>query len=112
MALRPRWRSRSIDALGQSLARFYYIAPATDAADGSATGKVVSGIVNRAEELVDKAAGTVGTDIHLMVIKKFPETTHARTVEYRLLSAAELGDLHQSIRSAWESGRGRKFAVK
>ena len=102
----------TIDALGQALARFYYISPITDAASGSGTGAAAARVAERGAELLDKAARTAGTGIHEMVVKKFPETTHARTIEYRLLSAEELTSLHQSIRSAWESGRGRKFNVK
>ena len=102
----------TIDALGQALARFYYIAPVTDAATGSQTGAIASRIAGRAGELIDKAADTAGTSAHQMVIKKFPETTHARTIEYRLLSAEELTGLYSSIRSSWENGRGRKFTVK
>ena len=102
----------TIDALGQALARFYFISPITDAASGSGAGAAASRVAERGAELLDKAARTVGTGIHEMVVKKFPETTHARTIEYRLLSAEELTSLHQSIRSAWESGRGRKFAIK
>ena len=95
-----------------ALARFYYISPITDAASGSGTGAAAARVAERGAELLDKAARTAGTGIHEMVVKKFPETTHARTIEYRLLSAEELTSLHQSIRSAWESGRGRKFNVK
>jgi hypothetical protein len=62
--------------------------------------------------MINKSAGKVGTDLHQMVVKKFPETTHARTVEYRLMSEAELGGLYDSVRTAWESNRGRKFTAK
>ena len=102
----------TIDALGQALARFYYISPITDAAGGTGTGAAASRVAERGAELLDKAAHTAGTGIHEMVVKKFPETTHARTIEYRLLSAEELTSLHNSIRTSWESGRGRKFAIK
>jgi hypothetical protein len=102
----------TIDALGQALARFYYIAPVTDAATGSQTGAIATRITGRAGELIDKAADTAGTSAHQMVIKKFPETTHARTIEYRLLSAEDLTSLYNSVRTSWENGRGRKFSVK
>jgi hypothetical protein len=102
----------TIDALGQALARFYYIAPVTDAATGTHTGELAKRIAGRAGELIDKAADTAGTTAHQMVIKKFPETTHAHTIEYRLLSAEELTGLYSSIRASWENGRGRKFTVK
>lgn len=102
----------TIDALGQSLARFYLIMPISDAAKGNGAGAAVSAMADRGRELFDKAAITVGTDVHQMVVKKFPETTHARTIEFRLMSEAELAKLYDSVRGAWESGRGRKFAVK
>lgn len=102
----------TIDALGQALARFYYIAPVTDAATGSHAGEIATRIAGKAGELIDKAADTAGTSAHQMVIKKFPETTHARTIEYRLLSAEELTGLYNSVRTSWENGRGRKFTSK
>lgn len=102
----------TVDALGQALARFYFIQPITAAASGNSAGAAASRIVDRGAELLEKAGRTAGMDVHQMVVKKFPETTHAKTIEYRLLSAEELGALHNSVRSAWENGRGRKFAVK
>jgi hypothetical protein len=102
----------TVDALGQSLARFYFITPISDAADGNGAAAALSSAVDRGRELIDKAADKAGADVHQMVVKKFPETTHARTVEFRLLSEAELSGLYNSVRGAWESGRGRKFAVK
>ena len=102
----------TVDALGQSLARFYFITPISDAVKGNGAVGVVSSAVDRGREMIDKAAATAGTAVHEMVVKKFPETTHAHTVEFRLLSEAELTGLYDSVRGAWESGRGRKFAVK
>ena len=102
----------TVDALGQSLARFYFITPISDAVRGTGAAGVVSSAVDRGREMIDKAADKAGTAVHEMVVKKFPETTHAHTVEFRLLSEAELTGLYDSVRAAWESGRGRKFAVK
>jgi hypothetical protein len=102
----------TVDTVGQSLARFYFIRPITDAGGGTAIGEAASRAVDRARELVDRGAQVAGTEVHNMVIKKFPETTHARAIEYRMLSETELSALYSSVRTAWESGRGRKFAVK
>ena len=102
----------TVDALGQSLARFYFLTPVTDAVTGNAAGNAASRVIDRGRELVDRAAGEAGTEIHNMVVKKFPDTTHARTIEYRVLSEQELGALYSSVRTAWESGRGRKFRIK
>jgi hypothetical protein len=102
----------TVDSLGQALTRFYFIQPITAAAGANSAGAAAGRIVDRAAELVDKAGNTAGVDIHQMVVKKFPETTHSKTIEYRLLSAETLGALYKSVRTAWEDGRGRKFAVK
>ncbi len=98
----------TVDTVGQALARFYYITPITDAAPGNS----VAGIVDRGRELVDKAADRVGTDVQDMVVKKYPLTSHAKSIEYRVLSAATLSALYDSVRSSWETGRGRKFTGK
>ena len=102
----------TIDALGQALARFYFIQPISAAAGGTAAGAAAARLSERGQELLDRAASNAGTDLHQMVVKKFPETTHARTIEYRLLSEEQLSALHQSARAAWESGRGRKFTER
>ena len=102
----------TVDALGQALARFYFITPITAATSGSGVGNTASRLVDRGQTLIEGAAQKAGTDVHQMVIKKFPETTHAHTIEYRVLSEQELTGLYTSIRTAWESGRGRSFTVK
>ena len=102
----------SIDALGQALVRFYYITPITDATGGSQVAEAAARIVDRGRELIDKAGSNAGSNIQNMVIKKFPDTTHARSIEYRVLSESELTALYSSVRTAWESGKGRKFSIK
>lgn len=102
----------TVDALGQSLARFYFLTPVSDAVTGNAIGNAASRIVDRGRDIVDRAAGEAGTDLQNMVVKKFPETTHAHTIEYRVQSAQELGALYSSVRTAWETGRGRSFRIK
>jgi hypothetical protein len=98
----------TVDTVGQALARFYYITPITDAAPGS----TASDVADRARELLEKAADRAGTDVQDMVVKKYPVTSHAKTIEYRILSAAELTSLYDSVRNSWETGRGRKFTAK
>ena len=58
---------------------------------------------------MEQAGRSAGTDVHNMVMKKYPETTHSKTIEYRLLSEQQLSGLYGSLRTAWESGRGRVF---
>jgi hypothetical protein len=101
-----------VDAVGQSLARFYFIRPITDTTGGSGLGGIATRAVGRAEELVEKGAARLGTNAHEMVQKNYPTTTHARTVEFRILSEKNLADLHNSVRRAWENGRGRSFRIE
>ena len=98
----------TIDTVGQSLARFYFIMPVTQNAPGAA-GKVLS---DRAAELMERAGQANSEGLENMVVKKYPETTHARTVEYRLLSKDQLTSLYDSVRKAWENNRGSKLQVK
>lgn len=102
----------TVDAMGQALARFYFIKPITDEGGGTGTAAAAARAVDRGRELLDRGAQVAGTNIHEMVVKKFPETTHARTIEYRLMSEEQLGALHNSVRTAWDTGKGRRFAIK
>ncbi len=101
-----------IDSIGQAVYRFYYIAPASDNLAGSGTARSITGIVERGREILDRNAQKAGTNLHEMVIKQYPTTTHAHTVEYRLLDERDLRQLLGSVRSAWTSGKGRKFTIK
>jgi len=101
-----------IDTVGQVVNRFYYIAPATENMSGSGTARSLTGIVERGREILDRNAQKVGTNLHEMVIKQYPTTTHAHTVEYRLLDERDLRALLGSVRAAWTSGKGRKFTIK
>jgi hypothetical protein len=98
----------TVDTTGQALARFYYITPITDAAPGG----MASEAVDRARELVEKASDRTGADVQDMVVKKYPVTSHAKTIEYRILSEAGLTALYKSVQNSWETGRGRKFTAK
>lgn len=97
----------TVDSIGQALARFYFISPVTDEMNSGAAAQLTA----RAQQLLDKAGDRVGSNLQNMVVKKYPETTHAKSIEYRLLSAGELTSLYDSVRTSWQSGRGRKFAI-
>jgi hypothetical protein len=46
-----------------------------------------------------------------MVHKQYPTTTHSKTVEFRVKDLGTLNALVSSARTAWMSGKGRKFVV-
>jgi hypothetical protein len=95
----------TIDTEGQSLARFYFLSPATTAGPVSST----AALAERALEVANNVAKEKGSTLQDMVVKKYPDTTHARTVEYRLSSEAQLSALYQSAKTAWQTGDGRIY---
>jgi hypothetical protein len=95
----------TVDTTGQALARFYFLTPVTASGPGAAAAEAAE----RAMALVDGAARRAGTDVQDMVVKKYPLTTHSKSVEYRLLSEEQLSTLYQSVKTAWVRGKGRTF---
>jgi len=95
----------TVDTTGQGLARFYFITPITSGVSGTAASQVAESVIG----LADSAARTAGSDLQNMVVKKYPLTTHAKSIEYRLLSEGQLNVLFQSVKTAWQSGKGRVF---
>ena len=95
-----------VDTVGQALARFYFLEPV------KTPSTTANQILERGREIVEKESERSGTDVATMVVKKYPDTTHAKCLEYRLERAEDLDALYKSLREAWESGKGRKFTLK
>ncbi|MGJ8643849.1 MAG: hypothetical protein ACSHX9_10605 [Luteolibacter sp.] len=98
----------TIDTVGVALARFYFIKPVTDEMQGNAVTKVA----DRTRDLLDKAANRVTGGVEDMVVKTYPDTTHAKTIEYRVLSESQLSGLYASAKKAWVDNRGRVFSAE
>lgn len=98
----------TIDTVGSSLTRFYFIKPMTDELQGNA----VTQASERTRELLDRGANRVTGGVEDMVVKTYPDTTHAKTIEYRLLSEEQLAGLYSSAQKAWVEGKGRVFSAQ
>lgn len=97
----------NIDTEGASTVRFYQLTPATEYADlniAGLLGSVVKGIAARQEEFS-------GVDPTTTVQKKYPVTTHAKTVEYQISTLSQLSRLYRSISTALETGEGQRFRI-
>lgn len=93
---------------GDALARFYFMeaVPIASASGAAEAAKA------RITELADAAADRTGTDnVWRKVMKDYPLSTHAHTIEFRLQNKADLLALHQSARTAWMRGGGRTVKV-
>ncbi len=98
----------NIDTAGSMLARFYYIEPATPnppAGIGAAT-------VEKAKQLFQEAAERSGQDAWKKVVKNYPATTHARTVEYRVTSKEQLTKIYTGAEEAFRLGKTVMIAVE
>ena len=97
----------TVDTTGTALARFYYIEPITK----DTTFNALARIQKRAEELRNRGQSRTGTKADEMAQKSYPTTTHARTIEFRIMNEVELNALYRSLYQAWTSGKGRTFRI-
>ena len=95
----------TVDTDGLSLARFYFITPANAAGPQSGTADLAA----RALEIANSVATENGSSVQDMVQKKYPLTTHSKSIEYRMMTEAQLSALYQSVKTAWQNGDGRVF---
>jgi hypothetical protein len=88
------------------VARFYYLEPVgkdTPIAAGSAILNRVQGL---AQDVGSRASPSMAK---LNVVKNYPASTHAHTVEYVVQSAATLESLYSSLMAAINTGKGRTW---
>ena len=98
----------TVDTTGTAIARFYYIEPITK----DTTFNALARIQKRAEELRNRGQSRTGTKADEMAQKSYPTTTHARTIEFRIMNEVELNALYRSLYQAWTSGKGRTFRIQ
>jgi hypothetical protein len=88
------------------VARFYYLEPVGKDTPVAAANVALA----RAEEVARDVAGRVSPSLgKLNVVKDYPNTTHAHTVEYVVQSEATLTSLYSSLMQAINTARGRTW---
>jgi hypothetical protein len=98
----------NIDTLGSIMARFYFLEPNTP----NTPGGIGAAAVDKAQQLFTQAAEKTGQDAWKKVIKNYPTTTHARTVEYRLQSREELNKVFEVAEDAFRLQRARSVKIE
>lgn len=100
----------TIGTYGSSIARFYYLEPLTP---GSPTTFGQSAI-NQAEEKVKSILDRTGQGnlVETTVVKNYPATTHAHTIEYRLGSLKSLEKLYKSAEESFRMNKRGKFSLE
>lgn len=97
----------NIDTTGSLLARFYFLEPVTPnspAGIGQAT-------MDKAQELLKQAAEKTGQDVWKKVVKNYPLTTHARTVEYRMVEKGDLNKIYQAAEEAFRLQKNKSITL-
>lgn len=95
----------TIDTTGNVVARFYYIEPNIPHPPGGVGQSTINFVQDKLLETTDR----MDVDVWKKVIKNYPTTTHAHTVEYRVDSKKTLEELQKSIETAWLRARGATF---
>ena len=98
----------NIDTNGAALVRFYYLEPNTPNSPiglGTAT-------IEKAQQLLQEGAERSGQDVWKKVLKSYPTTTHARTIEYRVADKETLTKLYESAESALRLNKNTVFEAK
>lgn len=98
----------TIATSGSEIARFYYIAPLTPQVPGNVGQSGVDMLNDKAKELADRT----GASEWQKVVKNYPVSTHAHTIEYRVGSKDTLDKLFKSVRTAWLKDQSGTFKLK
>jgi len=96
----------NVDTTGSLSVRFYFLEPV------AATSPVGLGqsTLDKAQELAREALDRTGQqDLWRKVVKNYPTTTHAKTVEYRIESRDDLDKLFNSADTAFRQMRPATF---
>ena len=89
-------------ATGSSVeGRFYYLEPVTPSAVGATLQQLQQHVQDLSASHLD-----ANDKVWEKVVKNYPTTTHAHTVEYRLTSKENLQQLYGSLEQAWMTGKG------
>ena len=98
----------NVDTAGQLSVRFYYIEPAVMAPPGG----VGAATFDKVKNLVNEAGERTGTaELWKNVRKTYPNTTHAKTVEYRVSSKESLNKILASASRCLRTGREDELKV-
>jgi hypothetical protein len=99
----------NIDTTGNMAVRFYFIEPVTPNSPIGLGQSTIDKVQEIAAEVADRAGGD---EVWKKVVKNYPTTTHAHTIEYRVDSQGDLDAIFTSAEKAFRTGRGEQYTVK
>ncbi len=97
----------NVDTSGQFAVRFYFIEPVV----ASGPGGIGAATLGKVQGLLTEAAERSGTEAWKKVVKSYPTTTHARTIEYRVSSKDSLTQIFTSAANAQATGKAGQVSI-
>jgi hypothetical protein len=100
----------NIDTPGSLAVRFYYLEPLTS----SSPLGIGQSTIDKAKEIAEEAAGRINPGDEPpweKVVKNYPTTTHAHTIEYRVDSKDQLQTLFNSAEQAFRLGQNTQIKL-
>ena len=97
-----------VDTTGCALARFYYLEPNTPTTSGP-LGGIGATTIDKAQQLLQQGAAASSQDVWQKVIKNYPTTTHAKTIEYRVQDKSTLTQIYTSAETALQMNQNTVF---
>lgn len=98
----------SIGTTGSVQGRFYYLEPYTPQSPLAIGQTQIDKLREKVDEVVDRVSEN---DPNTMVLKNYPTTTHAHTIEFRLTSLNNLKKLYSSLETALRSQKDTRFKL-
>jgi hypothetical protein len=95
----------TVATTGSLIGRFYFLEPNVP----DAPGGIGQSAITFMQDKLNEGAERTGTDVWKKVVKSYPTSTHAHTVEYRIDSKEVLQKLFKNVETAWLRGRGDTF---
>jgi len=101
----------SVDTLGSVQARFYAL-EVVNAVPSLPGASAVEYLQDKIREESDRLRSSATSEPWEKVLKTYPTTTHAHTIEYRLESAEQVQELYKNLRSSWMQRKNQIFRIK
>ena len=98
----------TVGTTGAVVGRFYYIEPMVPQTPGGIGQTVLDKVQSKATQAANRAGVE---EIWKKVVKNYPTTTHAHTVEYRLESVDQIKKLQTSLETAWRNNQDTTLKV-
>lgn len=93
----------TVGTTGAVVARFYYLEPLAPKSPIGFGQSLIDKVQERAQDVAGRVEATGTEPVWKKVVKNYPTTTHAHTVEYRVDSADKLETIRKSLEKAWRA---------